>query len=183
MVTLYDQHIDNWIQWVARDSLTPTEYKKVHASGAEVRLQFDLKGERLGLNGYAGYNFTHSVITGTYDDNPLYEGQQMIYVPRHAVRTGVTVSYADFRISASGTYTGRRETVETGDPLYRLEPFALLDIMLDYTFRFKDWEIGAGARLNNVLNTRYQVIRSYPMPGRFVMFSLQVRFDPAGSLH
>ena len=31
LTNAYFQNIENWIQWVLRDSLTPVEYKKVHA--------------------------------------------------------------------------------------------------------------------------------------------------------
>jgi outer membrane cobalamin receptor len=93
VVDLYFQHVDNWIQWVLRDSLTPVEYKQVHTAGFDSRLRFELPGKRFSMNGFIHYTFSHAVVMDTYDDNPLYNNRQMIYVPRHSFKSGLTGRY------------------------------------------------------------------------------------------
>lgn len=177
VVDLYFQQVDNWIQWVQRDSLTPVEYKQVRSTGVDSRLRFDLPGERFSLNGFISHAFSHAVITGTYDENPIYQGNQMIYVPRHALKAGISAHYQSIQVSLCASYTGSRETVETGNALWRLAPYSLVDAALGYDFRVYGCKVGLSGQLCNVFNTRYQVVRSYPMPGRSFVFALSVGFE------
>ena len=116
LANAYFQNIENWIQWVLRDSLTPVEYKNVHALGLENRVNFDFSTGQIQISGFVAYIFSRSVIMETYDHNPLYTGKQLMYIPKHSGKASVMADYHGISLGAGITYTGSRETIETEDP-------------------------------------------------------------------
>jgi len=162
----YFQNIENWIQWVLRDSLTPVEYKNVHAWGLENRVNFKFPAGKIRFSGFIAYIFSRSVIMETYDHNPLFTGKQLMYIPKHSGKARIMAEFRGISFGAGGTFTGSRETIETGDPLVRLEPYGLLDVIGGINRKLFGMNVTFYGHIDNILNTRYEVIRSYPMPGR-----------------
>jgi len=165
-VNLYFQHVDNWIQWVLYDSITPVEYKEVHASGIESNVSFNFSAGMIRFEGNAGYSFNRSVIIETYDRNPLVEGKQLMYVPKHSGRVNLKSEYKGLILGAGGVLTGRRETVETEDKTLRLPPFAYIDLYTGIKRKIRKINAGLYCRVDNLLNKQYEIMRSYPMAGR-----------------
>lgn len=177
LLNLYFQHVDNWIQWVMKDSLTPLEYKRVHASGIESHIRFDFPCGIVRINGYMGYSFNRSVIVETYDHNPLYTDRQLMYIPRHSGKVNIKAIYKGFMAGAGGYFTGSRETVETGDKTIRLDPYAYIDLTGGFQKKVYGVDLGIYGRVDNLFNKQYQVIRSYPMPGRSFHITLTLSFN------
>lgn len=177
VVDLFFQQVDNWIQWVLRDSLTPVEYKQVQSAGFDGRLRFDIPCKQVNLNGFVNYTYSHAVVTDTYDDNPQYINRQLIYVPHHAIKASLTGRYRALHVTLGGSFTGSRETVESGDEILRLKPYSLVDAAVGYEFKVFGCRVGLSGQFSNVFNTRFQVIRSYPMPGRSLVFALNMGFE------
>jgi vitamin B12 transporter len=162
----YFQNIENWIQWVMRDSLTPVEYKNVHAWGLENRANFDFPAGQIQISGFIAYIFSRSVIMETYDNNALYAGKQLMYIPKHSGKASVMADYHGICLGAGYTYTGSRETIETEDPFLQLKPYSLLDLSAGIHHKMFGVNFTFYGHIDNILNTQYEVIRSYPMPGR-----------------
>src|SRR5512133_3896022 len=80
----YYQNVDTWIQWVMLDSLTPVEYKKVHARGIETRTEWGITRGSFKYTGRLNYNCNFSIIADTKDGNESFRGNQLIYVPKHS---------------------------------------------------------------------------------------------------
>ena len=176
-ISAYYQHVDNWIQWVVRDSLTPVEYKKVNGKGIEVRLNGGIPIRTIKLTGEMVYGFNRTFITETYDNNNLFVGNQLMYVPVHIGRVNLQAAYNGFFAGGCGVYSGARETVETADDALRMPAYMLVDFYAGYYGNMRAINIGLYFRTDNVLNAQYQVIRSYPMPGRSFLFTLTVGFN------
>jgi vitamin B12 transporter len=173
-VTGYYQWIDNWIQWVMHDSLTPVEYKEVHARGIDTWMEFGYSRSRLHIKGMANYSYNRSVIAGTYDDNRLFEGNQLMYAPIHALRAGLDISLYDFTLGVSTSYTGYRETVETADKTLGLPAYGVLNLMTGFHRKILKADIALDFFIDNVFDKSYEIIRSYPVPGRSFHFTLSV---------
>jgi vitamin B12 transporter len=177
ILNAYFQHVDNWIQWVMRDSLTPVEYKKVHASGIESTVNFDFPAGMVLVKGCLGYSFNRSVIVDTYNHNPLYNGKQMMYIPKHMGKANISANYNGFMLGAGALLTGSRETVETADRTFRLDPYATMDLIGGMNHKIFGVNFGLYCRVDNVFNKQYEVIRSYPMPGRSIVFTMTLGLD------
>jgi outer membrane cobalamin receptor len=173
-LTGYFQTVDNWIQWVIGDSLTPVEYKKVHTGGLEAWIEYGFTMAKLTWTGQVNYNFNHAVIVSTFDKNPQYEGNQLIYTPKHVLRTSSDITYGSFLLGVTALYTGKRETVETADPMLRLPAFFLFDINMGFRKNFRDMPLALCFRVDNLFDKSFEIIRSYPLPGRTYQFTLTI---------
>lgn len=165
-ITGYYQWIDNWIQWVMHDSLTPVEYKEVHARGIDTWMEYGFSSARLHIKGMLNYSYNRSTIARTYDDNRLFEGNQLMYAPIHAFRAGLDVSLSGFTLGVSTACTGYRETVETADKTLRLPGYGLLNLMAGFHRKIRKTDLALDFFVDNVFDKSYEIIRSYPVPGR-----------------
>ncbi len=176
-ITGYYQVVDNWIQWIIRDSLTPVEYKKVHSSGLESWIDYSFSIHPFVVSGFVNYNYNSSVIKEVYDKNPYYTGNQMIYVPVHSTKAAVNISFKHFTSEISGSYTGKRETAETGDSYLELAPYTLWDASIHYSRDIGAFPAQIGIQCDNLFDISYEIIRSYPVPGRTLRFVITVGFQ------
>ncbi len=180
IVNAYFQKVDNWIQWVLRDSLTPVEYKEVHASGIESTVNCTFQTAMIRFKGYAGYSYNSSVIADTYDHNPLFIGRQLMYIPKHSGKASLKADFRGMMLGVNALFTGTRETVETDDYSLRLKPYSFMDIILGINRKITGIDFGLYCRIDNIFNKQYEVIRSYPMPGRSFLFTLTMGLNKSG---
>jgi outer membrane cobalamin receptor len=176
-ITGYFQSIDNWIQWILKDSLTPVEYKKVHAKGLEVWLGYGLNRPDIKVEGHVNYNFNRSSIIRTFDNNVQYQGNQLVYIPQHTFRASADVAYKSFIIGFYASYTGLRETVETADLYLQLPPYTTFDTYLEFRKDISDFPLILNFRVDNIFDKSYEVIRSFPVPGRTFHFTLTLALN------
>ncbi len=177
MLSGYYQGIDNWIQWIVRDSLTPVEYKKVHSRGAEVILNFRFTAGRINVSGNLNYGCNYATIAETYDNNELLADNQLIYIPRHVVRINLNGVYRGFMFGCHGSVTGSRETVESADPMMRLPAYGIIDIITGYERQVGKIHTGIHFQIENLLDKQYEVMRSFAMPGRTFHIVLTLDFN------
>jgi vitamin B12 transporter len=182
-LTGYFQHVDNWIQWVIRDSLTPVEFKKVIAKGIEAKLNYRFTMGLIRLRGILNYGYNRSILVNTYDSNPLFEGNQLMYVPLHTVRAGFTAEFKGFELGTTEIISGSRETVETADQTLRLPAYILVDVFMGFHKDFLNMNMGMLFRINNLFDRQYEVIRSYPMPGRTFQLTITLGFEKSNPIN
>jgi outer membrane cobalamin receptor len=179
----YFQSVDNWIQWVIRDSLTPVEYKQVHSTGMEAWLNYRVNMGLLKLIGHINYDYNRSVIIKTFDNNTYSEGNQMMYVPRNVYSASCRVIVKDYCIGFSMTHTGIRETIESADPSLRLPSYTVFDCVAGFHRKIKSLPLSFSFGIDNLLNNSYEVIRSYPQPGRTCYFTIRAGIDKKETQH
>lgn len=91
--------------------------------------------------------------------------QQLPYTPRH---TGAaTLSLLTSWINVNYTLDGASERFSIGQelPAYRLDAYLLHSLSLSHTFPLRGWKLYVAARADNLADTQYEIIKSYPMPG------------------
>ena len=124
--------------------------------GAELRnhTHFGVKKSRFDL--YFNYSFLYS----------RYEGMtQLPYTPRHSGSFALCWSLGTWRAAVNGTVTGQRwATLEHTDGT-RLKTFAECNISAGKMLIFKKLKLNIELHVNNVFNTRYEIVRRYPMEG------------------
>ncbi|MBQ1912740.1 MAG: TonB-dependent receptor [Bacteroidales bacterium] len=107
--------------------------------------------------------------TARYDYQRAADGEtwwQIPYIPIHSGSFQLYARYRSFRADVSGSWTGERLNAASTRPEARLAPWTLWDATLS-------WEALRGLRLSlelhNLLDTQYEIIQQYPMPGFHVM--------------
>jgi len=173
LVSGFFQHVDNWIQWVAQDFLTPVEYKTIRALGAETELAYQYQSEDLLFTSTLIYNLNRSIIIQTYDNNPLYEGNQLMYIPLHSARLNLYINRKGCTAGLNFNASGKRETVDSNDKSLRLPGYIITSMLAGYEKKYRSLSCTLGFRVENLLNTQYEIMRAYPMPGRayYITFS------------
>lgn len=170
---LYSSLIDNWIQWVPsaiNGIWSPVNYKKVWARGIESTVNMNIHLGEWNGKFIIGYAFTRSTIEDSPDGSSL-QGNQLKYVPLHAVNGSLKIKYRWIYVVLSNQFTGARYTSEDNDPSEIMEACNLNNLLLGAHLGSKS-NVTLQARITNLFNINYQVMHSYPMPGRGVYLDL-----------
>ncbi len=164
---LHDQ-----IRWVPAEGLWKAEnVEKMISRGAENTLRFSWTRPRRRLTASVTYHYTRA--TEQRADGPRYPSR---YVPRHALSA---ILRADAGIFFTGTYFhyySTRYTTTDGNPYYALPPYTLTDLIAGIRLPKKKTAWHLQAETHNLFNNHYEVIRSYPMPGRSFFLKLNILF-------
>ena len=174
----YYTRIEDLVQWVSNPILQPVSEKNVRIFGFEFdnRKLIELnKNSHLLLN--TSYAFTKTKILDVYSESTQKTGNELIYVPNHLVAMNLQFQQNDFFGTLEYHYTSKRYTDEDNNEFFALNGYSLLDFKVGYSYTRYLVRPEIVFKLNNILNTDYQVQRSYPMPGRNYSVSFILHFN------
>ena len=99
-------------------------------------------------------------------------GNQIPYIPRHSGSVTLEARRGAWSFGWDSSFTGGKWSRTANTPDYYIEPWALSDASVQRAFPLKASgrrggapELAVGLALNNVFNTRYEIVQGYPMPG------------------
>ncbi|GAB4402768.1 MAG: TonB-dependent receptor [Bacteroidia bacterium] len=169
----FANYLDDYIIWQPGGSYwTPANLRTVWARGGELRLD---AGQRLGhtlLQAGAGYRYTRSTLLRSQIPGDQAVGMQLIYVPRHEAHLMLSWQTTQGQLRYTHRVVGRRYTA--ADNSAALPAFQLGDLAWHGAFKKKGLIAKYFVRIDNIYNTYYQVVPSYPMPGRSVSLGIEV---------
>ena len=90
-------------------------------------------------------------------------GGQIPYIPLHSANFRLFSRFGGWAIDLQGFLTGPRYTSSTNRDDFRIAPWTTWDASAAYSFPRNG--LSLKLQLNNLLNTSYEIIRQYPMPG------------------
>jgi len=165
--------LNDQIRWIPGQGYWyPENMNKVWTYGAENSLQSTWGKNHLTITCQLNYNFTISTVLEESGNKQFH--YQNSYVPVHSASG---IFRMDFRFLYAGIYenfTGARYTTPDNDPLYKLNPYTITDLVVGGKKNKGNWGMDLRFVVKNLFNTDYQVIHSYPMPGR--AYYLKARF-------
>lgn len=145
----------------------------VKIKGLDASLQTDWAFNRdLHLNARLSYTYQDA---GDYTDRKSeFYGGQIPYIPWHSGSMILNGNYKLWEMNYSFIYVGERymasaNTVEN----YQL-PWYTSDLSFARSFNVKKLKCKVTLEINNLLNQQFEVVRSYPMPGRNYKLILNV---------
>ena len=164
--------VSNWIQWIPmpEDFWIAMNFKTVNIRQAEGIISWELKmpngewacSERVEYTDASGLNANNS------------EAFQMVYTPQIRANTSVSYSRKLWSAGLTHSFVGKRYTDEGNTDFYAVSSFSLLNANLNKELNFKKNQLSLQVEIQNILNTQYQWIRGYAMPGR--VYSLSIKF-------
>jgi len=170
--TLFNRQITNWIQWVPGPSYwAPQNVRTVWSRGIEQEIQahVDRGKSRWEISGY--YHFIQST---DQEDGSDTEGLQLIYVPRHQAGGQLTWRSGPWFSQYNHQWSGRRFTV--ADHQHYLDGFHRGDWHLGYTRESGKMTARVSLSLQNIWNTRYELVVNRPLPGCYWQAGLTVKW-------
>lgn len=127
-------------------------------------------------NWLGSFNATYTYQDAIDVTNPAdtYYLGQIPYTPKSLVTVNGGVSHKNIGIYYTATLSSARYYISNNLPQYYLPGYSVSNASLVYNVALKQNPITASLEVNNLYNTNYVIIRSYPMPGRSYRFSIQV---------
>lgn len=127
------------------------------------------------LNISTNHNFNSSVdIT---NQNSITYLDQIPYTPFYTSSSSTSVDYKSYSLSINVLYTGYRYSLNENIYANYLEPFTAMNIGVAKGFTFEKSKLKASLRVMNLFNVNYQVVRSFPMPGRYWQFKIHYKLN------
>ena len=172
------------IRWIP-DSRTgifaPVNVDEIGSKGYEIDMsqRWDII-KPLGLTTRLGLSKTlASVRRDRFNDNRTVD-KQLPQVPELSIRAGLDASFRNISAGFSYVHNSERYTTpDHGSPFDPLPGFDVSDLYAGYTFRLNPVSMNIFARVNNLFDENFQVIRNFPMPGRYFELTLKLSFTPS----
>ncbi|MEX0772767.1 MAG: TonB-dependent receptor plug domain-containing protein [Balneolales bacterium] len=173
-LTGYNIWLNEGIYWFPNSEgvWAPSNVGKVDAYGAESRLNLHWETGPADFFWELGADWRKAEIAEERFPGDQAVGQQMRYVPEWTFRSNLSVQISPVHISANYRWTDQRYITE--DHTSSLGPFQVFDVSVnvDQELLKADW--GFQLAVNNLLGERYEIVQWYPMPGRYLEFSLSL---------
>lgn len=166
--------IKNYLLWIPKPGAGyyyPTNNKRIRNYGLEanIKLEYSLRSFQLLVQTDYQYLKAQNIEVYEQSDINLID-KQLIYQPLHSARNLLMVNYKSLNMYISHTYNGLRydDYLNT----IPLKAYNLFDAQVGYRLGKGKRNVVLSARVKNLMNTSYQSVRYWAMPGRNYNLSL-----------
>ncbi|MCF6366266.1 MAG: TonB-dependent receptor [Bacteroidales bacterium] len=175
--TYYHSNINDMVQWIPKDNVwTAVNNKNVKINGIEININHSLKTGKFSNKIIASYNFTNALLTDVYSNDDYIIPQKLIYTPTNTAKFYFASTYKKFTISFATQYTGKRYITQENNEDYTLPEYLLSNIYASYNIDIKHFKTEFNLKFLNIFNKQYEMIKSFPSPGRSIYFSIILKF-------
>lgn len=176
-ITAYYSLIDNWIQWLPQNNgiWQPRNVKKVESKGLEFSLEYKKKIKGVELNIGGNYNLVLATNKQTYLENDVSAGKRLIYVPKNRALFFAKIKIKGFTLSYSQIYNSS-VFIDADNRTY-MPYFAPANLKLYYTVADEYNAVDLFLKIQNLYNEEYQVMANRPMPGRYLIFGVNIKLQ------
>ena len=166
----FDTHVKNLIYWrrAFDGKYMPVNVAEARLRGREESLHGELFGGSLKID----WNHTH-LLAVNHSGERTTEGKILPFRPEHEENLAVSAKWRFLYGNLSYRWVSKRFTREANTKF--LEAYRLWNIEMGSVFHVKFLRIRLGLTVDNVTNSRYQILERYPMPGRSVQINLKVK--------
>ncbi len=163
--TVYTNKVNNWIQWVPTNTgfWEASNAMQVVTNGIEVFEEIYTKYKNV------EYGFKVNYIYN-YSTNKVIK-KQLIYTPYNIFNITATIKYQQWYAIFNYHYTGFRYT--STDNSFWLPSYTLINASIQKSFLYRNHIYTTSIVCNNILNSQYQTIENFAMPGRSLLIKIQ----------
>lgn len=176
--SLYFNRVNNKIVAIPTKNLfvwSMQNVTNVNVLGADISVELSLaKGEsKFGL--FTNYSFQRAIDV---TEESLNYGHQIAYTPIHMANFDVSYEIRSFGFRFSNNFTGGRYALNENVESNLVAGYLISDIAVNYTLPLKEkHKLSIQANVKNVFNQSYAYVRSFVMPGRNYLISLNYAFN------
>ncbi len=172
-LSIFNRHIKDWIYWIGGSIWTPHNIAEVYSRGLETdnKLTYAV-GRKLDFHLSFRTAYVLATTASSYLPGDGSKGKQLPYTPRYNAQGNVGLNYLSLFLNYNHTYTGYRFT--TIDESAYLSPYQTGNVQLMYLADLKRYTMRISVQVQNIWNESYQVVNARPMPGRYLLLSLQL---------
>ncbi|OPZ55626.1 MAG: Vitamin B12 transporter BtuB precursor [Bacteroidetes bacterium ADurb.BinA012] len=167
-ITPYYTHVNDMIVWRPGGAYwSPKNYQEVRSVGIDLSAGFTMKHEKIKFSSMLKVGLNHSVA----NEEDGQEKLTMLYSPLFVSSWKNSLTAGIFDLEVTHGFTSARHYSD--DRL--LDPYNLIDIRAGVNIKAGKGKIGMHLSCNNVTNTTYELIKLYPMPGRY--WSAKINYE------
>lgn len=144
---------------------------KTEIKGIDIGFLLTWKSNNVEITLNENHSFNESLDI-TDSDGPTFR-HQIPYTPYYSSTHGLSVRYKKIKFSSNVLYTGFRFSLNENIFANYLPAFTDINLGVSRVFSFGKSDLLADLKVMNVLDKNYQVIRSFPMPGRHLQLRLK----------
>ncbi|WP_018343074.1 TonB-dependent receptor plug domain-containing protein [Cytophaga aurantiaca] len=177
-VTIYTRIIKDWILWTPSYGIwTPDNIQQVWSRGLESETRLTIPVTNFMIQFRNSFAYTKSTNESDLASTDDRKGKQLIYVPLYKNSFTTAVNFKKINIGLIYNYTSW--SFITSDNSDYINPYHLFDTYATFNFNVPKSKstLSINARINNILNTSYEVVASRPMPLRNYQLTLSYTFN------
>lgn len=168
-ISPYYTHITDMIVWRPGGAYwSPVNYQEVRSAGLDLSAGFTTENRKMKYSSTIKAGLNHSVANEADGSQSL----TMLYSPLLITSWKNCLTAWIFNFEVMHSFTSSRHYSDDR----RLDPYNLVDIRVGATIPAGKGKIGIHLACNNVTNTTYELIRLYPMPGRYWSAKIDYEF-------
>jgi outer membrane cobalamin receptor len=174
---LYYNRIENKIVAIPVSSMhiwSTKNYNKVDIKGIDLHFETHIQTGPAFLWKING-TYTYQQVLDKTTPNSLLYNRQIPYTPNHTASGWLDWQTPLMNFNYTIIYSGKRYYEQINRPEYCMNAFSEHGITLSRTFRWKNIPFTLKAGCQNLFNSQYEVVRSYPMPGR--TFRIEIKIE------
>ena len=171
-INVFNSVIHDMILWNQEGSVWhPINLAEATIQGIEFRLKQLTTLKKCKLKNTFGLDYNNSHISQVYSDSNSEAtlGHQLYYVPKYSMLYNSELTIKKFTFSVFTNFLSSR--YYSFDD--KLKSTITLDGAISYSHKTENITSYFIFQSKNITNTQYELVRSYPMPGRYFEFSIQ----------
>ncbi|GHV29891.1 ligand-gated channel [Bacteroidia bacterium] len=173
---IYQIKIENKLVALPRRSLfdwSVQNFGRTETRGLDLNLK--MQGQlQSGFSAQLSGAYTYQKVLDKTNATKSAYNQQMAYTPRHFATAYLLLETPWLDINYTVIYCGKRNYTGIDRPEYRMKPYTEQGFNLQKTIHRRDYSLAFTLECLNLFDNQYEVVRSYPMPGR--SFRLGMKF-------
>jgi outer membrane cobalamin receptor len=171
-IVYFNIYMDDLIQWQSVDFIyTPVNVSKARTKGLEINTSLQLIDNILDIVG----NYTYLDAKNKSDGE--YNNKFLVYRSRHNLNITLNFRWNYFSFAYDYRNVSRQFSDEENSSEFEIKPYNISDFTLRFQPKFDNWQPTLSFQVRNVFDENYQIIRSYPLPGREFRVNLGVAYN------
>lgn len=126
------------------------------------------------INASFSGNYTFQKAIDVTDKASSVYLNQIPYTPEHTFSLNTGLNGPNWGVFYNQVYSSGRYYLSENLPEYFVPGFMISDLSLSYGLDQWHFPLSISTEINNLFNKSYSFIRSFPMPGRSIRFSIQI---------
>lgn len=175
-ITGYNSIINNWIIW-STDSIgiyRPENFSHGKTNGIELRGSAEINSAHFKHKLIYLYTFVYARVEDYDVSDSSLKMKQLFYVPKNKASLSYSLFFHQFSLTTSLAYYGERYYDYLKEPL---ASYMLVGLSVERNFYIKNYSLEMYLKVNNITNTKYQVMAGYAMPPINILIGMNLRFS------
>lgn len=121
-------------------------------------------------------NYTYQYAVDRTDPDVIYYKHQIAYTPRHSGGASLAFENPYANVSFHATGVSNRYCASENRPSNEMSGYIEYGVSFYRTFKIKDYTYSVRGDVINLGNKQYEIVKSYPMPGRSYKLTCSIQF-------